>query len=87
MIDRLTANLGQLSSPPSMGPLKMGCSNDNRPRNWPNWQLQARSSHAGGVNACFGDGSVRFVKDTISQNIWFYILSRNDGVALNATDY
>jgi prepilin-type processing-associated H-X9-DG protein/prepilin-type N-terminal cleavage/methylation domain-containing protein len=44
-----------------------------------NWQAQARSRHYGGVNACFADGSVRFIHDTISRRTWFIILSRNAG--------
>jgi len=62
-----------------LGILRMGCSNDNLPNNWPNWQAQARSRHTGGVNACFGDGSVRFIPDTVSQTIWRYLNSRDDG--------
>jgi len=81
---RSSLGFNQLSAPPSMGPLKMGCSNDNRPRNWPNWQGQARSLHTGGVNACFGDGSVRFIRDDITQQVWFWVNSRNDGNAIPA---
>lgn len=32
--------------------------------------LAARSRHAGGVNAAMGDGSVRFISQTIDINIW-----------------
>ena len=56
-----------------------GCSNHHPPHNWPNWQAQARSRHLGGVNACFADGSVRFVRDSVALNIWEWMLSRNDG--------
>jgi len=62
-----------------LGVLRMGCSNDNLPNNWPNWQAQARSRHAGGVNACFCDGSVRFIRDTIAQSTWHDLNSRDDG--------
>src|SRR5262249_13970632 len=30
----------------------------------------ASSMHPGGINACFGDGSVRFIKDAISRKVW-----------------
>jgi hypothetical protein len=59
--------------------LRMGCSNDNLPRNWPNWQAQARSLHPGGVQVCFGDGGVRFIPNTVQQTVWKNMLSRNDG--------
>jgi len=65
-----------------LGPrYRMGCSNHHPPHNWPNWQAQARSRHLGGVNACFADGSVRFVRDSVALNIWEWMLSRNDGQA------
>ena len=32
--------------------------------------LTARSNHPGGVNVTFGDGSVRFIGDTVSEEIW-----------------
>ena len=62
-----------------LGPLQMGCSDDNLPRNWPNWQGQARSRHTNGVNACFADGSVHFITNSVPQNIWGFMNSRNDG--------
>jgi prepilin-type N-terminal cleavage/methylation domain-containing protein/prepilin-type processing-associated H-X9-DG protein len=62
-----------------LGRLKMGCSNDNLPNNWPNWQGEARSKHSNGVNACFGDGSVRWITESIPTAAWALILNRNDG--------
>jgi len=41
--------------------------------------VSARSSHAGGVNALLGDGSVRFVNDSIDLGIWRSVGSRNGG--------
>lgn len=61
-----------------LGILRMGCSNDYGPRNWPNYQGQARSRHTEGVNSCFSDGSVRFISNNVDQIIWGYIQSRND---------
>jgi len=58
---------------------RMGCSEDNPPRNWPNWQAQARSRHTGGVQAAMGDASVRFFRDSIDQTTWRYANARNDG--------
>ncbi len=69
-----------------MGPTRMGCSNDNLPNNWPNWQAQARSLHPGGVQVCLGDGSVRTIPNTIAQSIWRLLNSRNDGQAIPSFD-
>lgn len=41
--------------------------------------IPARSFHAGGVNAGFGDGSVHFVRDTINTLTWQQVAHRNDG--------
>jgi prepilin-type N-terminal cleavage/methylation domain-containing protein len=62
-----------------LGPKRMGCSFDNGTRNWPNWQAQARSLHPSGVQACFSDGSVRTVPNTIATSIWYLLNSREDG--------
>lgn len=42
-------------------------------------QAQARSRHIGGVLVSMGDGSTRFVKDSVSQAVWWYMNVRNDG--------
>jgi prepilin-type N-terminal cleavage/methylation domain-containing protein/prepilin-type processing-associated H-X9-DG protein len=39
----------------------------------------ARSRHAGGVNVCLGDGSVRFVSDSISPQTWAAVGTRAGG--------
>jgi prepilin-type processing-associated H-X9-DG protein len=49
--------------------------------------ITAGSFHPGGVNICFGDGSVKFVKDTISAPIWWAIGSRNQSEVVSADAY
>jgi len=41
------------------------------------------SFHSGGVNACFGDGSVRFVRDTIDALVLKAVVGANDGQIVN----
>lgn len=65
-----------------LGPLAMGCSNDNLPRNWPNWQGTARSTHPGGVNVCYCDGSVRWVLSTVTTTVWGNLNNRMDNVVV-----
>ncbi|MCE9565728.1 MAG: DUF1559 domain-containing protein [Planctomycetes bacterium] len=55
--------------PHSMGAC-VGCNNN---------QGQARSLHTGGVNAAMADGSVRFIKNEISQQAWWIIQGSHDG--------
>jgi prepilin-type N-terminal cleavage/methylation domain-containing protein/prepilin-type processing-associated H-X9-DG protein len=43
----------------------------------------ARSYHAGGVNVCMGDGSVRFVRDSIALTLWNAMGSRGGGEAIS----
>jgi len=43
-------------------------------------QGQARSEHTGGVNAGFADGSIRFVSDSVSTDVWYMMNSRDDGL-------
>ena len=42
-------------------------------------QASARSTHKGGVNAAFADGTIRFIKDNINSVTWYCMNSRNDG--------
>ncbi len=49
--------------------------------------VSARSHHPGGVNALFGDGSVRFLKDSIALSVWRGIGSRNGGEVVSADAY
>jgi len=47
----------------------------------------ASSNHPGGVNVCFTDGSVRFVKDSVSTQSWWAIGTRNGEEVLSADAY
>jgi len=65
-----------------------GCVND--PKNgmgaWPGCPFQqatSRGRHTGGVVVGFGDGSTRFVRNSVSKATWFLMLSRNDGLTWN----
>ncbi len=41
--------------------------------------IAASSYHTGGVNACMGDGSVRFVRDSVNFDVWRNVGGRADG--------
>lgn len=54
----------------------MGCINKT---NVGSEGAMARSRHPGGVNACFVDGHVQFIKNSISRYTWVLLQSTNDG--------
>jgi prepilin-type N-terminal cleavage/methylation domain-containing protein len=39
----------------------------------------SRSLHPNGVNACLGDGSVRFISNSINEQTWGFLISKADG--------
>jgi len=49
--------------------------------------LCASSFHAGGVNALFGDGSVRFVKNSVSPLTWYGLGTIAGGEVISADQY
>jgi prepilin-type N-terminal cleavage/methylation domain-containing protein/prepilin-type processing-associated H-X9-DG protein len=58
----------------------------------PNWggstaAITANSNHPGGVNVCFADGSVKFVKDTIDIKTWWAIGTRNGAEVVSGDSY
>jgi len=79
----------------SYGPNDTGCCSDDvsgcedRPQQamgcWSGGYGQgtARSAHPGQVLAAMGDGSVRGFRSGISQQVWYYINSSNDGNTWN----
>jgi prepilin-type processing-associated H-X9-DG protein len=42
----------------------------------------SRSMHTGGVNCCLADGSVQFIRNSISEFTWGLLLSKADGLPL-----
>jgi prepilin-type processing-associated H-X9-DG protein len=48
---------------------------------------EADSFHPGGINTLFADGSVRFVKNSIAQNVWFALGTKANGEVISADSY
>jgi prepilin-type processing-associated H-X9-DG protein len=49
--------------------------------------ITATSNHPGGVNVGFADGSVRFIKDSISVQTWWALGSRNQSELISSDQY
>jgi prepilin-type N-terminal cleavage/methylation domain-containing protein/prepilin-type processing-associated H-X9-DG protein len=49
--------------------------------------ITACSLHPGGVDVCFCDGSVKFIKDSIAITTWWAIGTRNQGELLSTDQY
>ena len=47
----------------------------------------ADSYHSGGVNTLMGDGSVKFIKDTINQRIWWALGTKNGNEVISSDSY
>jgi prepilin-type processing-associated H-X9-DG protein len=56
---------------------------DANPTSGGQWQVAARSQHTGGVNACMADGSVRFIRSSISQQQWSAMCTARNGEVVN----
>src|SRR5262249_48060030 len=48
---------------------------------------QARGTHPGGGNVGLGDGSVRFIKNTVANRIWYNLLVSIDGSVMSADQF
>jgi prepilin-type N-terminal cleavage/methylation domain-containing protein/prepilin-type processing-associated H-X9-DG protein len=49
--------------------------------------IAASSNHSGGVNLCMLDGSVRFVKESISPQTWWAISTKDGGEVVDASSF
>ena len=49
--------------------------------------ITATSNHPGGVNVGFADGSVKFLKDSVSLQTWWALGTRNQGEVMSADSY
>ena len=49
--------------------------------------ITATSNHPGGVNVVMADGSVKFIKDSITPAIWWAIGTRNQGEVISSDAY
>ena len=49
--------------------------------------VNANSNHPGGVNVTMGDGSVRFIKDSIAGPVWWALGTRSFGEVISADSY
>jgi prepilin-type N-terminal cleavage/methylation domain-containing protein/prepilin-type processing-associated H-X9-DG protein len=70
------------------GTIKWGaCRHDCCPQARHADYVNASSFHPGGVNVCFGDGSVRFVKSSIAMNVWWGLGTRASGEVISSDAY
>jgi prepilin-type N-terminal cleavage/methylation domain-containing protein/prepilin-type processing-associated H-X9-DG protein len=70
-----------------MTPNKKSCwfSNATLSKNWT--MLDASSNHSGGVNVALLDGSVKFIKDAVSQQTWWALATISAGEVIDASSY
>ncbi len=66
-----------------------GCRDGGTPGQFPNdgFSYGASSAHPGGANVLFGDGSVKFVKSSISYPTWWALGTRNGGEVISSDAY
>ncbi|WZP00887.1 DUF1559 domain-containing protein [Isosphaeraceae bacterium EP7] len=65
------------------------CRLDGGPNNYPDsgFSYGASSAHPGGVNVLFADGSVKFIKSTISRLTWWGLGTRSGGEILSSDSF
>jgi len=50
-------------------------------------EITPSSFHSGGVNVCFADGSVKFIKDSVNLMTWVALGTRAGGEVIDASSY
>ncbi|HZW32959.1 MAG TPA: DUF1559 domain-containing protein [Isosphaeraceae bacterium] len=63
------------------------CTYENAPGAGPSVYLASRSRHPGGVSILLGDGSVRFIKDSINLAIWRALSTTRGGEIISGDAY
>ena len=73
--------------PPNSNQYKWTSCRGNCAGCWPDGSqyVNAASNHSGGCNVLMGDGSVRFVKSSISQNVWWGVGTRANSEVIDAS--
>jgi prepilin-type processing-associated H-X9-DG protein len=66
-----------------------GCRDGSCDYCWPDssFTISAASAHPGGVNVLFGDGSVKFVKDSVNRGTWWGLGTRSVGEVISSDSY
>jgi len=68
-------------------PNQLACYADAFPPGNYNGSWPPTSNHPGGVNVSFADGSVKFVKDTVSLQTWWALGTRNQAEVISSDSY
>jgi len=76
---------GNAAAPPPTDQNGMACAQniDLNPTTGGQWQVAARSRHTGGAMACFADGSVKFIRSSVSQVAWSAANTAQGGEVFN----
>jgi prepilin-type processing-associated H-X9-DG protein len=64
--------------------MDLPCTNDSGSNVDQSAYAGARSRHPGGINTLLGDGSVRFIKNSISMPIWLGVNTIGSGEVISA---
>jgi prepilin-type N-terminal cleavage/methylation domain-containing protein/prepilin-type processing-associated H-X9-DG protein len=68
-------------------PNKKACTFSDGSVTWDHGMIGAQSNHSGGVNVGFLDGSVKFIKDSVSLQTWGSLATKAGGEVVDASSY